>query len=565
MFRSRRARVLAVCVLLAVIHTWPLARHPGRYSRNDNADTQLNEWILAWVAHQLPRHPLHLFEANIFYPAHDSLAFSEPLIVPGLMGAPLSWAGASPVLVYNLLLIAGFALTAFATFLLVDAWTGDTLAGLVAGSVFAFNTHTLTRLAHVQGVHLYGLPLALLGVDGLMREGSYRAALLLAAALAVLAYTSGYLIVFATVMIAIALLTGMPIWWPRRRAVLPALGVAALVAGIAILPVYLPYRRVALEQHMVRSLDLIKEYSATPRGYLAAAGRVHFFTWSGRFFKDPVDSFFPGVAVLALAAMAIVAACRRRPPGGDPLRSRVWMLVAIAAAGFLLSLGTATPFYGWLFTIFPPMQGLRAAARFGNLFLLAVAVLGGLGLAHLLPPDQPPPRLRPSAEAIGAKAVDGSHISRGRWLAILLVVIVNVEALRAPFTYQPFTGIPGLYKVLATEPGPVVLAEQPFFPRWAVFQNAPYVLASTAHWRLLMNGYSGYTPETYQRFADAFWYFPEEWAIKAMKDAGVTHVMVHPSGFSTNREPVIPVIEKRSDFELLAIGRDNIRLYRLKR
>ena len=46
--------------------------------------------------------PLHLFEANIFYPAHDALAFSEPLIVPALIGAPLAWAGASPVLVYNL-------------------------------------------------------------------------------------------------------------------------------------------------------------------------------------------------------------------------------------------------------------------------------------------------------------------------------------------------------------------------------------------------------------------------------------------------------------------------------
>ena len=43
----------------------------------------------------------------------------------------------------------------------------------------------------------------------------------------------------------------------------------------------------------------------------------------------------------------------------------------------------ATPVYGWLFAVFPPMQGLRAAARFGNLFLLAVAVLGGLGLATL--------------------------------------------------------------------------------------------------------------------------------------------------------------------------------------
>ena len=97
MTSSRRSSALAVCILLAVLHTWPLVLHPGRYSRNDNADTQLNEWILAWVEHQLPRAPLHLFEANIFYPAHDSLAFSEPLIVPALIGAPLAWSGGSPV------------------------------------------------------------------------------------------------------------------------------------------------------------------------------------------------------------------------------------------------------------------------------------------------------------------------------------------------------------------------------------------------------------------------------------------------------------------------------------
>src|SRR6516162_2572890 len=133
MSRSARTSVFVVCLLLAVVHTWPPALHPARYSRNDNADTQLNEWILAWVAHQLPRDPAHLFEANIFYPAHDALAFSEPLIVPALMGAPLAWLGASPVLVYNLVLLAGFALTAFVTCVLVREWTASAVAGLIAG------------------------------------------------------------------------------------------------------------------------------------------------------------------------------------------------------------------------------------------------------------------------------------------------------------------------------------------------------------------------------------------------------------------------------------------------
>ena len=70
-----------------------------------------------------------------------------------------------------------------------------------------------------------------------------------------------------------------------------------------------------------------------------------------------------------------------------------------------------------------------------------------------------------------------------------------------------------------------------------------------------MNGYSGYTPETYQRYADAFWYFPEDWAIQAMKDAGVTHVMVHPAAFHKDHQAVRPILDKRRRLRArMAIG-----------
>jgi len=554
--KPRRRRGLAICLLLAILHTWPLALHPGRSSRNDNADTQLNEWIMAWVAHQLPRDPLHLFEANIFHPAHDALAFSEPLIVPALVGAPLAWAGASPVLVYNIVLILGFALTAFAVCVLVAEWTGSLPAGLAAGSVFAFNAHTLERLPHIQGIHIYTLPVALLAIDRLVARATWRSAAMLAAAMVAAAYTSGYLVVFATVMAAIAVLVRAREWRPQARRFLLHLAAAGLVSAIAMLPVYLPYARVARDQHMVRTLDAVQDYSATPAGYLATEARLHFSAWSHRFFQDPVNSFFPGFAILALAAIGIVLAWRRRPDPGDPLHARVLMLIAIGLAGFILSLGTATPVYSWLFHVFPPMQGLRAAARFGNLFLFAVAVLGGLGLAQALPPVGGRHEIRARGFRFQAE---------GGWLALALVIVVNAEALRAPFTYQPFAGIPAIYTLLRDEPGPVVVAEQPFFPRWAIFENGPYVLASTAHWRPLMNGYSGYTPATYQHYADAFWYFPEDWAIKAMKDAGVTHVVVHPKLFARDHQDPLPAIARRADFELLAIGDDGIRLYRLRR
>src|SRR5262249_5160174 len=155
--RNRRARqhaaAFALFGLLAVVHTWPLITAPGRLSRHDNADALLNEWIVGWIAHQLPRHPTQLFDGNIFYPDRATLAYSEPLVAPALMGAPLTWLGARPVLVYNVLVLAGLALSGWAGYLLAWRWTGDAIAAIVGGTIVAFNAHTLTRLPQLQALH----------------------------------------------------------------------------------------------------------------------------------------------------------------------------------------------------------------------------------------------------------------------------------------------------------------------------------------------------------------------------------------------------------------------------
>jgi hypothetical protein len=534
---------LLLILAATVIHTWPLALAPGTHSRNDNGDAQLNAWILAWVEHTLPRDPMHLFQANIFYPARDVLAFSEPLIVPAILGAPVAWLGGSPVLVYNLMVIAGFALSALAAYALMLRWTHDRIAALLAGTTFAFNTHTLTRLAHVQGLHIYGLPMALLATDRIITDGRTRHGVWLAAWMIILAYTSGYLLVFASISVAIAIIVRVREWLPRWRTVLASVAVATGAAALLILPLWIPYHRAATEQGMSRSLQAVVDYSATPKGYLAAAGTIHRSTWSGRFFRDPVDSFFPGI-VLIVMAVAAVALSFRAGRNEEPTltRRRVLMLIVIGAAGVVLSLGTATPVYGWIYTIFPPMHGLRAAARFGNLFLLAMSALAAFGLAQLR-------RRVPSAIAAT--------------IGVAALVLANAEALRAPFDYRPFTGIPRLYALLADQPH-VVLAEVPFYPRQAVFENAEYVLNSTTHWQPLMNGYSGYTPASYVDYANVFWYFPRDYAIDAMKRAGVTHVMVHPDRFGHDAADVLRQVDARQDFELLGTGARGLRLYRLR-
>jgi hypothetical protein len=551
LFRHKTQAIAALCLLLAVVHTWPLVTSPGTLSRNDNADAELNEWILAWVAHQLPREPARLFEGNFYYPERDTLAYSEPLIIPALMGAPLHWLGASPVFVFNIVLILGFALTAWAGYALAFEWTGDRAAGMLAGSLFAFNTHTLTRLAHVQGIHAWGLPLTLLAADRILVHGRWRDAVWLAVWMAAMAYTSGYLVVFAAIMVAVVLIMRVPDWWPRVGRVVTLFAGATVLAGVAILPVYLPYRRLAREMGMERPIETVTEFSATWTGYLAAAGRIHFSTWSARFWDNPVSGFFPGFVIIVLAVAALywglirgrtVAAEGATPIDARIARRRLVMLVAIGATGVLLSLGTHTPVYGWLYQVFPPMRGLRAAARFANLFLLAIAVLAAFGLAGLR-------RRVPQ-----------------RWAALVvtsLVILSNIESLRAPFHYTRFDGIPAVYSLLANEPGRVVLVEVPFYPPQGAFEGTEYVLNSTAHWRPLVNGYSGYIPESYRRNAATFWYFPEEHAIQAMRRFGATHVMIHPKRFGTEAEEMWRLVAASPYLERIALTPGGPALYRL--
>lgn len=535
--RSHWTQAVLVASLLAIAHSWPLATDPARLSLNYNGDVMLNEWILAWVQHQLPRDPLHLFSANIFYPAPDSLAFSEPLIVPALMGAPIRILGGSPVLVHNLLLLAGMALTMLGAYALVHAWTGDHLASLLAGSAWAFNTQSLERLPHLQAHHAYAVPLALLAADRMIETGRKRHALLLAFWMAVMAYTSGYLVVFTTIALAVLVIIRL-----RSLRTLASFALAAAIAAIAILPVYLPYRRVANQQHMVRTLDSVTEFSAMLNGYLASYSHLHDWLWNAAAPRQSPDAYFPGIVVLLLGLTGI--GFQLRTTAEPVLRRRVLVMVGICLAGCLLSLGTRTPVYGWLYAVFPPLAGLRAAARFGVLFMLGSAVLGGIGLAAL----------RRQAGASRLMTVT----------AAVLVVLVNVEALHAPFQYRLFNGIPGIYAMLADEPGPVVLIEVPFYPPHAVFENAEYMLNSTAHWRPLMNGYSGYTPGSYRDYAEVFWYFPDSAAVDAIRAAGATHLVVHPDRFGPERHETLQRALADPRLERLAVGRNNITLFRIK-
>ncbi|HEY3384047.1 MAG TPA: hypothetical protein VGK32_19965 [Vicinamibacterales bacterium] len=494
---GRELVTLALFVLLAVAHTWPLASAPNTWCRNDNGDAGLNEWALAWVAHQVVRDPVHLFDANIFYPERRTLAFSEHLLPEAALVAPLLWGGGSPVLAHNVALLAGFVLTGWAMCFVVRRWTGSLAAGLVAGSLAAFNAHTLTRLANLQAQHVQYLPLALLALDRLLDSPRVRHALALAAYVTLQVLSSSYFLLFTVVTVAASSLVRPGDWLGARfRRVAPLLLLAVLVAVLALLPVIATYWLVRQEQGFVRTMKDVRTYSAIWTDYLATGALVH-WGWSGRFFRG--NGYFQGFTALGLAGLCLVT--------GTALKDRrARMCLAAALAAFVLSFGSQLPFYEFLFNHVPLFDTVRSVDRFAQVTILGVAALAGFGVAWCL-----------------RKATSRRQ---ALILAFVLLAAVNIEAWRGPLTYTRFEGLPRVLRSLAGAPGAVVV----YFPYYhrggEAGLNSRFMLWSTLNWRPMLNGYSGFMPASFHRTADAVGRFPDAASLGYLQSVGVTHIVV---------------------------------------
>lgn len=532
--RDRALAQLALFIGLAVLHTWPLATAPGRLSRLDNADTALNTWIVAWVSHQVVTDPAHLFDAPIFHPVPHALAFSEHMVVPSLMGTPLIWMGVSPIAVYNLLVIAGFALSGWAMSMVMTRWTGSTPAGIIAGALFAFNAHLLTRLPHLQALHVEFLPVTLLALDLVLAGGGWWSAVALAAAFALQALCSNYTLVFLAFALIAAVAVRPDAWIERARVVVPKLAVAGVLAALVVAPFLWPYYRMSHEQAFARPLDEVALYSAGVLDYLTTGGRLHYAWWSHRVFEGHT-ALFPGVTATVLAAIAIL--------GGAAWRDRrARMALAFGVMGVAFSFGPALPGYAWLYDHAPLVSGIRGAARWGFLGLTAIAILAGFGVQRL------------------AQRWEGV-----RWwpaVAIALLALVTIEALRAPMGFVPAPTIPHVYARLREEPH-VVLAEFPIYGS-AVQKNAGYLLNAAEHFQPLVNGYSGFIPNPAIANAVVLDTFPSDEAIARLRSLGVTHVTVHAKAFEAERgADALAQVSRRPELDAVQTDGD-VRLYRLR-
>jgi hypothetical protein len=514
--------VLLVYAALTAVMTWPQVRELGRGVSIDIGDPLLSTWRMAWVAHQVPRDPLNLYNANIFHPERGTLAFSDAMIVPSLTAAPLLWLGVHQITAYNLLFLSGFALSGAGMFLLMRSLTGHAGAAFVSGFVFAFLPYRFMHYAHLELQMAQWMPLCLWAIHRTIQHGRQRDGLMAGLFLALQTLSSWYYGIFlATYLVPVGTALLIAAGRERFRRALRPLVLGAILSAIIVAPFAGPYldaRRAVGE----RPDSEIEFYSATPINYLAAHPRNALLGRVTAHWGAQERELFQGIAVPLTALVGLW------PPLST---ARIAYAIGLAFA-FDVSLGFNGLFHPWLHAYVLPYRGLRVPARMAIIVGLSLAILAGYGVARIC-----------------------RHFKRGYASATVLAAVLAVFFVeyRSRLPLAPvWRELPPVYGALRDHPDSVLVELPIIAPDIAI--EPIYMYFSTFHWHKLVNGYSGFHPRSYGMLLQAMAGFPNEESLAELRRRDVDFVIVHGALFkqAVKYDELIARIDQSAD--LVPIG-----------
>jgi hypothetical protein len=524
----------AACrIMLAPIFNFD---HPATASYGGDARAFI--WVLAWDNHAVLARA-SLFDANKLYPLRNALAYGEHLFGVSLFTLPVYAATRNPVLAYNVVWLLAYVFSAAAVHALAFRYTRDHLAALVGGLAFTF---CFFRFHHGHGhlnlIWCFWIPLSFVAIDRWIARPTWTRLASFVAIVVLQALAAWY----QAVLIAVA--DGLLLLWvfvvERRRMPLRqfvAHGAAGLLVAFACV---WPFARHYFILHQEppsyaagSSADLIgwfvpPENTVAGRWLLAHGVKGPRYIWGEL-------TVYLGWITLILAAIGAVVALR----GRDASLRRTRFFIVLGALAAALALGpspgeVASGTYGWspfgLLSHVPGLSLFRIPARYTELINIALAVLA-------------------------ATACAASHRRFG--LAARVASVVGIVFLLAESYVVNFPGgqpqpypIPTVYKHIATLPPGAVLALPDYANTPVWFDEADYQYFSTANWHPMVNGDSREWPPEFLALTARLKRFPDADAASAMRESGVTYVVVH--ALKPGAADMVPPALASRDFRLLA-------------
>jgi hypothetical protein len=312
------------------------------------------------------------------------------------------------------------------------------------------------------------------------------------------------------------------VWWrgdrprPSReviRATIVGLGLTALV----LLWMGVPYLRVRNDHpEVVRTIEDIRFLSPPVKGLLAPSPDN--LLW-GRALADnrgglrwpPEMLLFPGFAMFVLAVPGLIG-------GWFSRRLRIGLLVAgvltlIFALGTTIDDGNFT--YKLLFDYAPGWDGPRTPGRLLVIATLPFALLAGAGVAYL-----------------GDLA---ARVRRApRWAPVAVCGLAGLYGLAEGSHWQTDVPGPGLvagpqHLAVPARPAALSTAKAPVLHLPPTEPDSyDYILWSTADWKPIVNGLSGFQPTGTGVLYSEIGGFPDAASVAALRAFHVNTVVVYP-------------------------------------
>lgn len=526
--------VFTVCLTLAVLY--PYSLHPASGLPN-SVDPVFYAWNLFHNATNALKGMSALLDTNMFYPLTNTIAYSDTMWGISLFINPVIWITHNPVLAENIAIFLSFPLSAAAMFLLAMYITGNPLAAAAGGLFYAFSYPRLSQIGHLPTVSNQWLPLYVLYLLKFLDEGTTKNAayifLFYILALASSMYFGVFLIpVTAVIMIADLYnkfrQKSLSEFGKRMRTILPLILPFFIVIGICVFP----YVRLKIENPEIkRSMDDLTHLRAEPVDFISILP-TSLIKFTGLPIQVNEHALYPTVTLLMLSAAALFKLKKK-----FRLFAATFLIIGIVS--LVLSFGNEYAFsfgpystgtlrlpYYYLYKFVPIFQIVRVTARFYIFVILSLSVLAAIGLTQLI------------------------EKKNRRFIAYagVLLFLLEIWQIRTPYVTVPdMKSVPAVYRTIKSFPEPVAIAELPvsLFYHGDKMEEQLYkqftdlkepdtyaletyrLYYSTYHGKHMINGYSGYLPDTYNRLSESLESFPSDYSIGKLRDIGITHTVVH--------------------------------------
>jgi hypothetical protein len=515
--------------------TYPLVFHLGTLSYGVG-DEVLVAYFHAWVQHTLFTNPLSLFQANIYFPYHNTFAYSEPFILTSILTyIPVKLIG-QPIAATNLAYLFGLFSLASSTCFTAYYFTRNRLTACISGFLILFSPYVIDKAVQVQVILCCFVPLSWICLTEFLKTKQVTYWYLLLICFVLQFYTSLMPAYFLLISNGIILLffilkdkSSMRLFLQRNVLT------SAVISLFLILPLILPFYHVSKEFSYVRDIRDTIHFALQPEDLLYPNYHTRLQPFLSHILIPPtstpvgeVKAGYIGAvfSLLLLFSYGYIFWERKT------MQNEVWIFTVISLSGLMLSFGSFLhlgrvtihhPFpiplpYLLTYYLIPGFQAFRNSSRFEMLFIIAGSIL--------------------IAQVLGAFLKNKSPKTQLLFVGLLLIGIVGEYNI--PMTFYSIPSVsqfPQIEQDIAKLPSGSTLIHLPIY----TWDMQPYnqieidrEYYSTIHFKQMVNGYSGFSPLPWQdlvRNLDIN--FPNSSSLSVLRSLQVNYLVFHEKEYDT--------------------------------